>query len=183
MLLALNSVRRNSIKGYYLIAILMAILLCISPVMAYNGAKNVEIGKEKIHIGAAKCSCIHSDGYYYHHNIWWLNYCPMCHSYGTLKFEQGDYKGADYTSPEGLLYCTHCDADYCLVHGADHMNPPRAYLKRTTAPPVEKPKIEEPKVIKKVGPLGQLMIHVEGSNKVDIHTVFRKDVQTYKLTF
>lgn len=35
------------------------------------------------------------------------NYCPVCHSYGTLRFNpKGTY--------EGEWTCSHCDSDYCL---------------------------------------------------------------------
>ncbi len=54
-----------------------------------------------------------------HHFKMFKNYCPYCHKKGTLSFEEGS---ASYTSPEGMWYCTRCDADFCLVHGKEHIN-------------------------------------------------------------
>lgn len=50
----------------------------------------------------------------------WVNYCPKCHKYGKLSFTRGG------GCPEGMLYCNMakggCDADYCAVHGKEHIN-------------------------------------------------------------
>lgn len=53
----------------------------------------------------------------------WENYCPKCYKYGTLVFERtGD-------CPEGMVRCTSCDADYCAVHGKEHINYGAPYLR------------------------------------------------------
>ena len=63
----------------------------------------------------AKCSCsLYRD--YKLHDPSWVNYCPRCQRHGTLIFE----KASD--CPEGMIRCTHCDADFCAVHGKEHIN-------------------------------------------------------------
>ena len=70
----------------------------------------------------AKCSCSLSRDYRMHDPSW-VNYCPKCHRKGTLIFEKtGD-------CPEGMIRCTCCDADYCAVHGKEHINGHPAYLR------------------------------------------------------
>jgi hypothetical protein len=67
-----------------------------------------------------RCSCsLHTD--YNIHHCTWLNYCPYCKKYGTLAYTT---KG----SPEGMFYCTYCDADYCVVHGKEHINTNPKYI-------------------------------------------------------
>ena len=64
-----------------------------------------------------------SPGYYY-----WLNYCPLCHHYGTLeKNPKGTY--------EGEITCIHCDADFDGTSGADkYVGSPRGWLIPYTKP-------------------------------------------------
>jgi hypothetical protein len=64
--------------------------------------------------GVCSCSLMEDR---YHHYAAFENYCPACGSYGSLDFEDGPVR---YTCPEGMWYCTVCDADYCLVHGKEH---------------------------------------------------------------
>ncbi|WP_414470019.1 hypothetical protein [Methanobacterium sp. ACI-7] len=62
----------------------------------------------------AKCSCSMLTDYAVHTQSW-SNYCPQCNSRGTLIFEKtGD-------CPEGMVRCTSCDADFCAVHGKEHV--------------------------------------------------------------
>lgn len=69
-----------------------------------------------------KCSCsLLTD--YKMHRAKWLNYCPQCHKYGTLRFTRGG------GCPEGMLYCTRCDADFCVVHGKEHVYGGAKYLR------------------------------------------------------
>lgn len=69
----------------------------------------------------AKCSCsLYRD--YKLHDPSWVNYCPECHRYGTLVFE----KTCD--CPEGMIRCTSCDADFCAVHGKEHVYKYPTYL-------------------------------------------------------
>lgn len=70
----------------------------------------------------AKCSCSLLDDYSLH-KAKWINYCPQCHKYGTLKFTRGG------GCPEGMLYCTSCDADFCSVHGKEHVYGGATYLR------------------------------------------------------
>lgn len=70
----------------------------------------------------AKCSCSLLDDYNLH-KAKWINYCPQCHKYGTLKFTRGG------GCPEGMLYCTSCDADFCSVHGKEHVYSGATYLR------------------------------------------------------
>lgn len=70
----------------------------------------------------AKCSCSLLDDYSLH-KAKWINYCPQCHKYGTLKFTRGG------GCPEGMLYCTNCDADFCSVHGKEHVYGGATYLR------------------------------------------------------
>lgn len=62
----------------------------------------------------AQCSCsLYAD--YEIYDSEWLNYCPECHSYGTLIFDRPE------DCPEGMIRCTCCDADFCAVHGKEHV--------------------------------------------------------------
>lgn len=70
----------------------------------------------------AKCSCCLLADYNLH-TARWINYCPQCHKYGTLKFTRGG------GCPEGMLYCTSCDADFCSVHGREHVYGSATYLR------------------------------------------------------
>lgn len=64
---------------------------------------------------SGKCSCsLYTD--YNVHTGTWLNYCPYCRKYGTLVYD----KPSD--CPEGMIRCTCCDADFCIVHGKEHIN-------------------------------------------------------------
>lgn len=122
------------------IALICVIALTVSPsVSASNiGAKHVRVTDDYVS-SSGVCSCSLYEGNY-HIKATFKNYCPNCHHKGSLAFEQGDYKGSDYTSPEGLWYCTRCDMDFCLVHGKEHVNHNAYWLVRTTIP---KPKINK----------------------------------------
>jgi len=94
----------------------MLSLFCFFPVSnaKYVGAYDVEITKEYVK-STAKCSCSLSTDYDYH-TRYFKNYCPNCHKYGTINYEQG----SGNHNPEGMWYCTNCDVDFCLVHGKSH---------------------------------------------------------------
>lgn len=117
-------------------AILLFTLLCLicvlNPVNArYVGATGIQITHNYVHASSAYPT---TSGYYYqrYHNLTWRNRCPNCG--GHLNYEIGDYHGADYTSPEGLWYCTHCDMDFSIVSGRSHDH--RGYqLTRYKLPP------------------------------------------------
>ncbi|MGZ7069564.1 MAG: hypothetical protein ACXVHN_01970 [Methanobacterium sp.] len=53
----------------------------------------------------------------------WQNYCPECGKYGTLTYQR------TWDSPEGLIWCKSCDADYCAVHGKEHIGYGAKYLR------------------------------------------------------
>jgi hypothetical protein len=75
----------------------------------------------------AYCSCgTLSYGY---HTSTFENYCPRCHSYGTLKFNP---KG----SPEGEWTCTNCSADYCAASGKEKEPNSSIYLIKYNPPEV-----------------------------------------------
>lgn len=83
-------------------------------------AYNVEITDDYV-MASGVCSCSLCEDRY-HHSPSFVNYCPYCHLYDVLDFEEA------YEWPEGIWYCTVCDADFCLVHGKEHKDPTGAYL-------------------------------------------------------
>ncbi len=69
----------------------------------------------------ARCSCgLYGD--YKLHDPSWINYCPQCHQHGALIFERTS------DCPEGMIRCTCCDADFCAVHGKEHVCSHSTYL-------------------------------------------------------
>ncbi|MGF7117355.1 hypothetical protein [Methanobacterium oryzae] len=83
---------------------------------------NAKSKKSRTIMVTAKCSCSLLDDYNLH-AAKWINYCPQCHKYGTLKFTRGG------GCPEGMLYCRSCDADFCSVHGREHVYGSATYLR------------------------------------------------------
>jgi hypothetical protein len=69
----------------------------------------------------ARCSCSCYQDYKLHDPSW-INYCPVCHQRGTLIFERTS------DCPEGMIRCTCCDADFCAVHGKEHVCSHPTYL-------------------------------------------------------
>lgn len=73
----------------------------------------------------ARCSCSLSTDYNIHHGKY-LNYCPHCNKNGILSYTNAQ------GCPEGMFYCDMgkggCDADYCIVHGKEHVNSNPKYL-------------------------------------------------------
>jgi len=107
----------------------------------YYGPNSYSVNSDKVSATGAYCSCGWSDGYYRHGTNIFLNYCPACHRYGTLSVEIG----SGSHNPEGMFYCTRCDADYCLVHGKIHVS--GSSVKLTSAPatnPVPNPPTNQP---------------------------------------
>jgi hypothetical protein len=74
-------------------------------------AKNVQVTSEYVK-ATALCSC-GLNGYQYMTGSF-ENYCPRCHSYGTLAFNP---KG----TPEGEWTCEKCGSDYCAADGKEKM--------------------------------------------------------------
>ena len=113
----------------------------------YYGATGVEVTYSYVHVDSAYCSCSHSDGYYRHYNITFINKCPNCG--GKLHYECKGYW------VEGLWYCGNCDMDFCLVHGKSH-DTRGYYLTRTKLPEPEKEQVtQDNKNITVKGPLGE----------------------------
>lgn len=73
----------------------------------------------------ARCSCSLSTDYNIHHGKY-VNYCPHCKKKGILSYTNSQ------GCPEGMFYCDMgkggCDADYCIVHGKEHVNSNPKYL-------------------------------------------------------
>jgi hypothetical protein len=73
----------------------------------------------------ARCSCSLSTDYNIHHGKY-FNYCPHCKKKGILSYTNSQ------GCPEGMFYCDMskggCDADYCVVHGKEHINSNPKYL-------------------------------------------------------
>jgi len=93
-----------------------------TPQLASEANAESKVKKRDVLSVTAKCSCsLYGD--YKLHDPAWVNYCPVCHRYGTLIFE----KTCD--CPEGMIRCTHCDADFCAVHGKEHVYRHPTYLK------------------------------------------------------
>lgn len=97
-------------KIKYLVLVIICIAFSITPVMATD-----------ILTVTCKESCYHGGSYNWQTHQW-LNYCPMCGYHNTLYLE------FDSSYPEGIIVCSHCDADYCGIHGTEHSTPPRSYL-------------------------------------------------------
>ncbi|MEM4526039.1 MAG: pseudomurein-binding repeat-containing protein, partial [Methanothermobacter sp.] len=96
-----------------------------TPVIAgYLGAYNIQVTKDYVK-ATGRCTCGSKD-YSNYYTSAFVNYCPCCGRYGTLAFEQGGTTDGNY---EGMWYCTHCDADYCLVCGKLHVSGSKVYLK------------------------------------------------------
>ena len=72
-------------------------------------AKNVQVTQEYVK-ATALCSC-GLNGYHFMTGCF-VNYCPKCHSYGTLTFNP---KG----TPEGEWTCSKCGSDYCAADGKE----------------------------------------------------------------
>ncbi|NPV65078.1 MAG: hypothetical protein HPY63_06175 [Methanobacteriaceae archaeon] len=99
-----------------------------TPIIAgYLGAYNIQVTKDYVK-ATGRCSCGSRD-YSNYYTSAFVNYCPCCGRYGTLAFEQGGPVDGNY---EGMWYCTHCDADYCLVCGKLHVSGSKVYLTRYT---------------------------------------------------
>jgi hypothetical protein len=100
---------------------MFAFLIMALPVAsaAYVGAYDVE-QTDKYVKSTARCSCSYGSWYTYSTGIF-VNYCPGCHHYGTLEWEQNGAGWADYArSDEGMWYCSNCDRDFCAQCGFTH---------------------------------------------------------------
>ncbi|MGC9517972.1 MAG: hypothetical protein ACP5C3_09795 [Methanomicrobiales archaeon] len=96
-------------------------------------AKDVTVTDSYVQ-STGRCTCSLYEDYNYHTSKF-VNYCPYCHKYSTLDYEQGtkvSSSGKVYPNPEGMWVCSMtkggCDADFCLVHGKAHVNSGAKYL-------------------------------------------------------
>jgi hypothetical protein len=120
-----------------------AILILLIPVASASsvGAYNVQVTSKYVK-ATALCSC-GLNGYHYMTGSF-ENYCPICHSYGTLSFNP---KG----TPEGEWTCKQCGCDFCAADGKEKMPGSNVFLKpykapapiNTTVPEVHAQKITE----------------------------------------
>lgn len=78
------------------------------------------ITTEKYVEATAKCSC--GSGSWSYRTATFLNYCPQCHSYGSL----GYTKDCD----AGQWTCSRCDCDYCMQDGKEKVSGSGLYLVR-----------------------------------------------------
>ncbi|MGZ7117312.1 MAG: hypothetical protein ACXVHS_07685 [Methanobacterium sp.] len=101
---------------------LISAFVFVAPSSAEQGisAHNVKVTDDYV-MGTGVCSCSLCEDRYHHKQVF-ENYCPYCHRYGVLNYEEASQW------PEGIWYCTECDADFCLIHGKEHKDPTNAYL-------------------------------------------------------
>lgn len=83
-------------------------------------------------------------GYTFYQSVF-KNKCPFCGKATIIYdiFWAGENSSCGYSkckgssecgSIEGHFFCTNCDADFSIIDGADHMNPPRNHLSRVSGP-------------------------------------------------
>ncbi len=107
---------------YKIAFVFAAVLILVIPSASASsvGAYNVQVTHDYVK-ATALCSC-GLNGYHYMTGCF-ENYCPQCHSYGTLKFNP---KG----TPEGEWTCTQCGSDYCAADGKEKMLGSDIFLKQ-----------------------------------------------------
>ena len=67
------------------------------------------------------CGCRYSYRWHYRE---FINYCPNCHHYGTLRKNPKGVPEREYT-------CSRCSSDFCGVCGKEKYSWSRVYLRRT----------------------------------------------------
>ena len=67
------------------------------------------------------CGCNHK--YTWHYRTF-INYCPNCHHYGTLRKNPKGVPEREYT-------CSRCSSDFCAVCGKEKMGYSKKYLRKT----------------------------------------------------
>lgn len=76
-----------------------------------------------------------SHGVWHYHTATFMNYCPQCHSHGTLSYSK-------YCSG-GQWTCSKCDCDYDMQTGWEKISGTRLRLLHYTIPkPIPEPKPE-----------------------------------------
>ena len=107
-----------------------ALIVNNSSVVAVNDKASVIVGKSNdvvcyVHpvVGMyAKPSCGCKYKYTWHYREF-VNYCPNCHHYGTLRKNPKGVHEREYT-------CHRCSSDFCGVCGKEKMGYSRVYLRR-----------------------------------------------------
>ena len=115
-------------RNLFGILLIIGLILCIPIASAgsSNGPYNLTTTSKYVK-ATAKCSCGASSGSYdTYHTATFLNYCPNCHSHGTLSYS----KYCD----EGQWTCSKCDSDYCMADGKEKLSGSSVYLIRYTIP-------------------------------------------------
>lgn len=105
------------IKNYSIKIILMlsALMMVMVPVAFATSvaAKDVVVNSQYVK-STAICSC-GSHEYNQYMTASFVNYCPHCHSSGTLEFNP---KG----TAEGEWTCSKCNSDYCAADGKEKID-------------------------------------------------------------
>ena len=102
-------------------------------IVAVNDTTHTLVGKssDKIHTIKQKhsiigmyakpsCGCRHSYTWHYRE---FVNYCPNCHHYGTLRKNPKGVPEREYT-------CSRCSSDFCGVCGKEKYSWSRVYLRK-----------------------------------------------------
>ena len=102
-------------------------------IVAVNDTTHIIVGEssDKIHTIKQKhsiigmyakpsCGCRHSYTWHYRE---FVNYCPNCHHYGTLRKNPKGVPEREYT-------CARCSSDFCGVCGKEKYSWSRVYLRK-----------------------------------------------------
>lgn len=112
--------------------------------MTFNSCGVSSDGKTLCAIGKPSAAGESHYGYTLYRSLF-VRKCPFCGSNelywgymweGNFPCTKKHNNGED-GKYEGHIYCDGCDADFSCIDGKDHMNPPRARLKRADSGPVK----------------------------------------------
>jgi len=102
---------------------ILTTLLSLNVVDARSlGAYNIKITKDTVTC-TGRCTCSLQTTYSYQTRSF-INYCPNCHSYGTIRYEVNKCR----QNKEGMWYCTRCDMDRVLSRKIHSYSPPIIYF-------------------------------------------------------
>ena len=100
-------------------------------VVGVNASSHTIVGKssDRIHTkysivgmyAKPSCGCHYSYKYWYYREF--VNYCPNCHYYGTLRKNPKCTFEREYS-------CARCDSDFCGVCGKEKYSWSRVYLRK-----------------------------------------------------
>lgn len=123
--------------GFAIVIALLVMMVIMVSYMEVTKANVVEDVRENVTtvkaeqtisvmLAEGKCSCSHMTDYNVHARSY-INHCPLCGKNDTLIVEWHP------TYPEGIIVCSQnkggCDADFCIVHGKEHAQGYKYYLK------------------------------------------------------